>query len=489
MTYYNYRKIFTIFTHAFVFLLVIFLLLPDQAYSDKRVTKDKRPEWVDDPPPGIFVGISYKFPNEADARANAINNAKRQIIESLGAIVESEFIDEIVESSKEVTTIDVFTQSRIKVVSRNIIAIKPEEVFIEKWRRREGLLRFETLYQAYVAVPFSEQKYKVFIKDLIDETYSLAKKRYDTAKSFAYQGKIFLAISQLKDINKNIASLNDIVGISPSDIADLRLLEEDINSLIQNIEKGIIIEAEGDNQPGIFGSEAQEPLTVFVYWQDGENIVPIQGLETDFKTLKGKAILKAQNQTNSDGKALCEVKEISSAGRIEIEATVYFPEGYDIKNKTVNFNIFPENKVTMRVTETNLGLPVQNPYLENMLLQKFSDEGFKIINDSIPENLRVEHIEDYSDEDIIKLIANTGANLVLLGYVSSGQVNKVQDGFYFARSRGVLRVFDVNKHTVVFNCIVDDKAAGNSEENAGMKSIEKTSNELIDKLFIALGLN
>jgi hypothetical protein len=488
MAVYNYRKIFKNFINAFAFLMLIFLLLPDQAYSDKRVTKTKRPEWVDSPPLGVFVGISYKFPNETDARADAINNAKRQIIESLGAIVESEFIDEIVESSRKVTTTDAFTQSRIKVVSRNIIAVKPEKVFIEKWRRRKGL-RFETLYQAYVAVPFSKQRYKAFIKDLIDETYSLAKKRYNSAKSFAYQGKIFLAIDQLKDINKNIVSLNDIVGISPPDISDLKLLEEDINSLIQNIKKGIIIESEGDNQPGIFGSKLREPLTVFVYWQDKGNIVPIQGLETDFKILKGKVMLKAQNQTDSDGKALCEVKEISSAGRIEIEATVYFPEGYGIKNKTVNFHIFPENKVIVKVTETNLGLPVQNSYLENILLQKFSGEGFKIINDSIPENLRMEHIEDYNDEDIIKLIANTEANLVLLGYVSSGQVNKIQDGFYFARARGVLRVFNADKSSVVFNYIIDDKAAGNSEGNAGIKSIEKVSNELVNKLFVALGLN
>jgi hypothetical protein len=143
----------------------------------------------------------------------------------------------------------------------------------------------------------------------------------------------------------------------------------------------------------------------------------------------------------------------------------------------------------VKVTETNLGLPVQNSYLENILLQKFSGEGFKIINDSIPENLRMEHIEDYNDEDIIKLIANTEANLVLLGYVSSGQVNKIQDGFYFARARGVLRVFNADKSSVVFNYIIDDKAAGNSEGNAGIKSIEKVSNELVNKLFVALGLN
>ncbi|HHI01886.1 MAG TPA: hypothetical protein ENL22_00005, partial [candidate division Zixibacteria bacterium] len=80
-------------------LILIFLFLNSGLLAQKRVTKEPRPDWVNKVTPGLFVGVSHRFANEADARADALADAKRQIIETLGGIIESEFVDKIVEQS------------------------------------------------------------------------------------------------------------------------------------------------------------------------------------------------------------------------------------------------------------------------------------------------------------------------------------------------------------------------------------------------------
>jgi hypothetical protein len=77
----------------FVTIIWLACLGLTNGWAQTRLTKEPRPGWVDKPAPGYFIGISHRFADEADSRADALNNAKRQIMESLGGIIESEFID------------------------------------------------------------------------------------------------------------------------------------------------------------------------------------------------------------------------------------------------------------------------------------------------------------------------------------------------------------------------------------------------------------
>ncbi|RKY51161.1 MAG: hypothetical protein DRP89_09260 [Candidatus Neomarinimicrobiota bacterium] len=456
-------------------------------YYEKRITETPRPHWVDNPRAGIYIGVSHKFPAEADARADAINDAKRQIIESLGGIIESEFVDKIVESSGKISTTDAFTSSRVKVISRNIIAVKPENIFVEKWRKQSGR-HSTTLYQVYVAVPFSEIKHKKFMKELVNETYNLGDKRYKESMDLAFKGRIFLAINQLKTIKDNISPLSNITGLSPSDLKEINSLKENIKATIDEMQSGILIEGKGDHQPAKLGNPLANPLKLSVFWQKGTERFPIPGLQVDFKLIKGKAVFTPTSHTNKEGNALCEVREISSAGKIEIEADVHFPEGYDIKQNKFIYHLLSENKVIVKIIETNLGKPVGISYLENTLLQKLTDKGFTAIENDIFSKISKNLIEKAEPEYIAELVKNSDADLVLLGTVSSGQLNKIQEGFYFARARGVIRVFNIEKQKVVGNYIVEDKEAGNSEENAGTKAISKVSDQLVQKLLSEMGL-
>ena len=132
--------------------------------------------------------------------------------------------------------------------------------------------------------------------------------------------------------------------------------------------------------------------------------------------------------------------------------------------------------------------PVGISYLENTLLQKLTDKGFTAIENDIFSKISKSQVENGKPEYIAELVNDLNADLVLLGTVSSGQVNKIQEGFFFARARGVIRVFNIEKQKVVGNYIVEDKEAGNSEENAGTKAISKVSDQLVQKLLSEMGL-
>ncbi|MFA5728562.1 MAG: hypothetical protein WC957_03975, partial [Candidatus Neomarinimicrobiota bacterium] len=250
---------------ALINLLIVCGLSP--AFSQTRLTEEKRPGWIDNPPPGCYIGVSHRFPDEADSRADALNNAKRQIIESLGGIIESEFIDRIIESSGQIETSDAFTDSRIKVISKNIIAVKPEKTFIEQWQEGRGRKK-KIYFQAYVTVYFDESAHREFMRQLLDETVQLGKTQLNSAVTMAQQGNIFLAIDQIKAAARHLQPLTEITGVSPSDLATIKQLNEKMLNQVASIQNGIRIESHGDRQSTKWGAELAEPLRVTVYWEE-----------------------------------------------------------------------------------------------------------------------------------------------------------------------------------------------------------------------------
>ncbi|MFA4922140.1 MAG: hypothetical protein WC611_08430 [Candidatus Neomarinimicrobiota bacterium] len=470
---------------ALINLLIVCGLSP--AFSQTRLTEEKRPGWIDNPTPGCYIGVSHRFPDEADSRADALNNAKRQIIESLGGIIESEFIDRIIESSGQIETSDAFTDSRIKVISKNIIAVKPEKTFIEQWQEGRGRKK-KIYFQAYVTVYFDESAHREFMRQLLDETVQLGKTQLNSAVTMAQQGNIFLAIDQIKAAARHLQPLTEITGVSPSDLATIKQLNEKMLNQVASIQNGIRIESHGDRQSTKWGAELAEPLRVTVYWEENNQRFPIPGLPIEFKLLTGKAAFNPRSQTDASGQAVCTVREISTAGKVELEALVNFPEGYQISRNSIRFTLLPDNRAIVQVSETNLGNPVAVPVLSNLLLQKLTEVGFHILEENPFGDLTASRIENLSPDDIQKAALNSGADLILLASVVSDQPNRIQDGFYFARARGVLKVYNLSKKAVVGNYLIEDKNAGNSPENAGVKAIRRVSDALVQKFSGELGL-
>lgn len=467
-------------------LLISVLMLNTQLFAQKRITKEPRPQWVDKITPGMYVGISHRFASEADARADALADAKRQIIETLGGVIESEFVDQIVEQSGEVNTDDAFTSSRIKVVSRNIISVTPDDVFVEEWKIKDGF-KSRTEYQVYVAVPFSEERHKQFMADLVEETVALGENRYDESLDLARKGQIALALVQIKTVQSNVLPMTRFTGLSPQEMARLNGFKEKLTATMQQIPASIRIEGSGADRPAKLGLPLPEPLVLSVYWQDGDQRFPLPDLDVEVEVLRGKAIIEPQLKTDQTGVALCKVKKLASAGNVDIRATVHFPEELSITNNQYTFSLLPDNRIMIKIIEKNLDQPVEISYLENALLEKITAVGF-----TVQENNPFTQISEIdlnaAPDKIAEIVGNSNADLVILGTISSGQTNKIQDGFYFARARGILKIYNIQQKTVVGNYLVEDKNAGNSEETAGIRAIQKASDKLIEQALTEMGL-
>ena len=471
---------------AVFYLMILFANQP--LYAQKRITEEPRPKWVDTISPGMFVGVSHRFPDESDARADALADAKRQIIESLGGIIESEFVDQIIEKSGEVTTTDAFTNSRIKVVARSIIAVQPSKVFVEQWRVKEGL-KSNLEYQVFMAVPFSEEDHRQFMKAMIAETIKLGDSRFDESLELAKQGQILMAIEQMKTIQANVQPLLNITGLLPADLGLLNGFKEKIATVMDKIPASIRIEGKGSDQKAKMGVKLPQPLELAVCWIDGGQRYPLPNLDVNIAVVKGKAIFAAVPKTDANGKVIISVENIASAGKVEILTQVLFPDGIPVANNQYIFTLLPDNKVMVKILESNLGQIVSVSYLENALLKKMTFSGFKVLEKNPFGELTEMELSANQPEIIFDMVKGSDADLIILGTVSSGQTNKIQEGFYFARARGTLKVYNVQQKSVVGNYIVEDKDAGNSEENAGSKAIKKVSDKLIEQAIKEMGLD
>jgi len=475
-----------------IVLLMIMLVIcgSDPLLSaQKRLTSEPRPAWVDHPSPGLYVGISHKFAEEADARADALNDAKRKIIESLGGIIESEFVDRIVESSGAVSVSEGFTSSKIKVISKNIIAVKPRHVFVEKWKESQGFFQSKITYRVFVAVPFSKSEHQQFVDELIEETLQVGQQQYQEAQQLSQQGRVFMAIDQLQNISANVKPLTEITGLSPTQTARLKGFQEKMLTQSEKILTGIRVTGKGQNQVAKLGKPLADPLQVRVFWQSDSHKIPIPGLAVDFELVRGTAVHTPQSHTNDDGIALCKVRKVQSAGPLKLQGRIQFPAEYDIAVPDFEFNIFSDNKVIIKVREQNVGETVGISYLENRLMERFNSAGFTIIENDLLSAISAQKVTQFSPQNINTLIKEQSADLVILGSVSSEEVNKIREGFYFAWADAVIKVFDITNQTVVGTYRERGKGGGNSPQNAGTKSIAKVSEKVIDQLFAEIGLS
>jgi len=472
----------------FLTIATIFLLISSETvFAQKRLTKEPRPSWTEKIIPGYFVGMSNRYSDEAEARTNAINDAKRKIIESLGVIINSETKDSIIEKSGKTTSLDAFTSSSVKVISKAIISVSPEKVFVEQWQEDSGR-KAQMTFQAFVLVLFSEESHRAFMKEMMDETMNISGMRLTESLDLARGGNVFLAIRQIREAQTNFTPILSLTGLSPTLVSQIKSFSEGYKALADAMQGSITIEGSGEKQPVKLGAALEQPLTVSVFWTESAKRHPIPNLPVDFSLVQGKATFTPQGQTDASGKAICEVRNIESAGKIVIQAKVRFPEEFKIAQDTHTFNLLPENRVVVKIIETNIGKPVQISYLENALMGKFTGAGFTVVENGLFQKLTPNEIETGKPEMIFETAKNTGADLVIVGTVSSGQINKVQEGFYFGRARGSLKVFNIQKQTVVGNYLVEEKNSGNSEENAGSKAITKVGDLLVQKLMTEMGL-
>ncbi len=150
--------------------LVLLLLITGCALSvgeERIVDREGDRELREGLRPPIYVGVSQPMPTEADALENAMQDARRQIVESLGIEICIETLETGTDSVQSgIVNRTLTTEDKSRIYARNIIKVSPERRYVEKWERMtsQGVTRY---YKAWVAAPFREEEFRALWKETI----------------------------------------------------------------------------------------------------------------------------------------------------------------------------------------------------------------------------------------------------------------------------------------------------------------------------------
>ncbi|MCD4827977.1 MAG: hypothetical protein K8R90_00920 [Candidatus Cloacimonetes bacterium] len=152
MRYLNY-----ILSIALLFLLTACSL---RVGEEKLVDRSGNGRWRQDLPESVFVGVSRHGRSEAEAVADATLNARLQIVESLGLMIEVESFQQARDTLRSgIVEAQVNQDTRSRVYASALVEVKPDKVYWEKWMRLTEQGPVYT-WKAWVRVPFSRQRHK-----------------------------------------------------------------------------------------------------------------------------------------------------------------------------------------------------------------------------------------------------------------------------------------------------------------------------------------
>ncbi|MFP4548429.1 MAG: hypothetical protein ACLFQM_09865 [Fidelibacterota bacterium] len=441
---------------------------------------EQTPSWVKNPLPGIYVGVSRVMKSEQEARNNAVKDAKRQIIANLGGLVETEFVDRLVESSEEGNF--AYTDSKVKIIAKTILAIETQDFFIKEIIEKTGFMQKETKYQAYAKVHFSKSKHDQFLKELVAETTESTRQKLQELREIAESGQVIYALSELEKLPEEYQKVMTLTGLSPTQISRLKKLDQKINLLIGNIRGNLYMETSRQKYLAKINRKIDDPLTVKLFWQNRERQIPLQGIPVAWEEKPEMMVANAIPMTNESGTATCRIHKILTPKQFSLRVNTEFPDSLNLDNLNSTFLFIPDNKISIHVIETINNGNEQNPFLENLLVQKFSQKDFKIINDQFVADIKNGSLQDMAADDFQELIMNSDMDFMILGTISIDRTNQYMEDMHFAWAKAVVKLYDVSNNQIIASIIHEAKGAGNSDRAAGVKAIQKAGEEISRQL-------
>jgi hypothetical protein len=149
-------------------------------------TKGKKGCWVTNPSCAdtretkAFTGISHRYRMEADARDDALKNARKQIIDAMGVSGKRKVYEVISSAGVSSDIIDpaVVADDMTKLVSQAFIKSRAKEFYIENWKewKENGWNGF---CRAYVLVPISNSEIEAQMEESIRKKAEALKEEKD----------------------------------------------------------------------------------------------------------------------------------------------------------------------------------------------------------------------------------------------------------------------------------------------------------------------
>jgi len=470
-------------------LLVQLLLIGSALYSaqigeEKLLTKGKPPEWLTISKDGEFVG-SVQDEDESKARNEALADARKQIIDSLGIEMSKETLREITQSG---STAEIGIQqsgAKIKTesVAKNILQVKPSQWYVERWQKtlESGVNYY---YKVYVLVKFSKEQHEMFINSMIQQIEELSGQAMASAKTLDESGKKVESIVEYFNVMNAVRTLNKITGIDPAKLTAIKSMQRESMQPIREFFGQSKVSSARPNISSQPGDDLPEPLKIN-YMYKGK---PLSGMPVKFRFVEGAGNLTSSVITDQDGIAMISVSGVQPAKNKDtaiIEATpdVELDEtGVPVIRITIDMS----RKILIRIIEKNCGQKQPFSKLENALIQGLVKEKFKCVEPNTANSL----VEDgdigqilNGEDAIIKLIAEKGvANWILIGEVNALESSKIQEGYVFSRANASVKIIRMDNGQVIYADNMEQKSAGMDAVKAGSKAIDSVTQKFAPKI-------
>jgi len=335
-----------------------------------KVSKDATPDWAPNPPLETFVGISKNFADESSARQDAINDARRQIVDYLGLKIDREIIDRIITQGQtdQILSSDVIGDATTKMLGQTILKVRATKYHIERWQRTEqGKTNY--YWKAYCLVPFSESEHHKFAESWISQVSGLAQPVFEDANRLVKSNDLAKAAFKYQKVLKIIKEAEGIADFEPELMKPIKALETHTSLRIADIKSSVLKNQILDGLDDLSRQLPYKPIRVAVgninyeetligsqfstFLADALNVALAHS--NDFNVFERNLdfILKEQSLSQS---GIIDKETIVATGKLKgLEAEIkgkYWNEPDQVK-----INLFLTSAETGRIAATDLILP------------------------------------------------------------------------------------------------------------------------------------
>ncbi len=166
---------------------------------ESRITEADPPEWTvrpmkfDTKEAKAFCGVSHNVSSEALARDNALENARKQIVDAMGTYGKH-VIDQVISAvgtAGSVLDPALIGDDANKLVSEGMVKTRAKEFHIEKWARTKPGGEIDFYYKAYVLVLWNN-------KDAEEAVAESIRRQSEAKVSQAERRNLERALEQMK---------------------------------------------------------------------------------------------------------------------------------------------------------------------------------------------------------------------------------------------------------------------------------------------------
>ena len=167
--------------------------------------------------PDAFIGVSKDWGDESSARNDAELDARRKIVNSLEMRLSNDVMDRylVQGETSEIIQGEVFQDMLTKAVAENILAVKPEGYYIEKYMKGASY-GIDYYFNCWCKIKYSKAEHNRVVGRIVDEFVKMSLPALSKGRQYQSTGMIRDALRQYSAVNEWAEELEGYTGIDPA---------------------------------------------------------------------------------------------------------------------------------------------------------------------------------------------------------------------------------------------------------------------------------